>query len=466
MTTTALPATVPTAALDQVRARLGALALNGADPAAAPDVTGHNLAAVPDPALVVPARTAGDVALAVRAAADAGLAVGVQATGHGAGAGAGNGTLLVSTRRMRGLVVDPVTRTARAEAGIRWRDVIEAAAPYGLAPLCGSSPGVGVVGYTTGGGTGPLGRAFGWAADHVTAVELVTPDGRIRHVDADTEPDLFWAVRGAKHSFGVVTALTFGLVPVARLAGGALMFDVRAAGPLLRAWAAWTPTADDRTSTSVAILRLPPLPSVPEPLRGRAVVTLRVAHLGTVDEARALIAPLVAVAGAPIVDSLRDMPFAEVGTIASEPTDPGPAWDKGTLLSRLDDDLVDLITGFVGEGVQTPLAVVELRHAGGALGREPLVPNAVGGRDAAFTFNAVGVLLPQLREAVPAAGEALLAAVRPWGTGGTQANLLGWASDPVEIRSAWPAATYRRLARLKAAWDPQDVFRTGHVVRP
>jgi FAD/FMN-containing dehydrogenase len=313
---------------------------------------------------------------------------------------------------------------------------------------------------------GPLGRAFGWAADHVTAIELVTPDGTLRHVDADTEPDLFWGVRGAKHSFGVVTALTFDLVPVARLAGGALVFDVAAAGPLLRAWAGWTPTVDDRTTTSVAVLRLPPLPTVPEPLRGRAVVALRVAHLGSVEGARALIAPLVAAAGRPIIDNLRDMPFAEVGSIASEPTEPVPAWDKGTLLRGLDDAAVDVIVGLVGEGTETPLAVVELRHAAGALGRDPLVPNAVGGRDGAYTFNAVGALLPQLREAVPAAGEELLAAVRPWGTGGTQANLLGWATDPAEIRSAWPAATYRRLARLKAAWDPQDVFRTGHVVRP
>jgi FAD/FMN-containing dehydrogenase len=332
--------------------------------------------------------------------------------------------------------------------------------------LSGSSPGVGVVGYTTGGGMGPLGRAHGWAADHVRAIELVSPDGALRHVDADTEADLFWAVRGAKHSFGIVTALTFGLVPVARLAGGALLFDVAAAGPLLHAWAGWTPTVGDGTTTGVAILRLPPLPSVPEPLRGRAVVALRVAHLGPVEEARALIAPLVAAAGAPIVDSLRDMPFSEVGTIASEPTDPVPSWDKGTLLRGLDDAAIDTITGMVGEGAPTPLAVVELRHAGGALGRDSLVPNAVGGRDATYTFNAVGALLPQLREAVPAAGEQLLAAVRPWGTGGTQANLLGWAIDPAEIRSAWPAATYRRLARLKAAWDPQDLFRTGHVVRP
>ena len=205
---------------------------------------------------------------------------------------------------------------------------------------------------------------------------------------------------------------------------------------------------------------------MPEPLRGKAVVALRVAHLGSVDEARALIAPLVAAAGTPIVDSLRDMPFAEVGTIASEPTDPVPSWDRGSLLRSLDDSCVDTIVSLVGEGVATPLAVVELRHAGGALGREPLVPNAVGGRDAAFTLNAVGALLPHLRDAVPAAGEHLLAAVRPWGTGGTQANLLGWASDAAAVRSAWAPDTYRRLARLKAAWDPQDVFRTGHVVRP
>jgi hypothetical protein len=188
--------------------------------------------------------------------------------------------------------------------------------------------------------------------------------------------------------------------------------------------------------------------------------------VGSLEEAEGLVAPLVAAAGRPLSGGLRDMPFTEVGSIAAEPTDPVPSWDKGTLLRGLDDGAVDAIVARVGAGVRTPLAVVELRHAGGALGRDPQVPNAVGGRDAVYTLNAVGALLPELRDAVPAAAEELLQALRPWGTGGTQANLLGWASDPAGIRSAWSPATYRRLARLKAAWDPQDVFRTGHTVRP
>lgn len=455
-----------TTTLDDALTDLGGLARRGADPAAAPDVAGHNLAAVPRPALVVAARGADDVERAVRAAAASGLAVSVQATGHGAGGAAADDTLLVSTRALTGLTIDPVTRTARAEAGVRWRSVIDAAAPYGLAPLAGSSPGVGVVGYTTGGGMGPLGRAHGWAADAVTAVELVTPDGRLRHVDAEHEPDLFWAVRGAKHSFGVVTALTFRLAPVARLAGGAVLLDAASAGPVLRAWAAATPTFADATTTSVAILRLPPLPSVPEPLRGRTAVAVRIAHLGPVEEARAILAPVLAGAGTPLLDSVRDMPFPEVGSIAAEPTDPVPSWDRGTLLRALDDAAVDVLLAHAGADVASPLAVVELRHMGGALAREPRVASAVGGRDGAYSLNAVGALLPELRDAVPAAGEALLAAMAPWGTGGTQANLLGWANDPAVIRSAWPAPVYRRLARLKAAWDPQDLFRTGHVVRP
>ena len=152
-----------------------------------------------------------------------GLAVAVQATGHGA-AHPAEGTVLVSTSRHAGRQVDPVARSARVEAGVRWRSVIDAAAPHGLAPLSGSSSGVGVVGYTLGGGMGHLARRHGFAADRVRAVELVTADGRAPEVTAETDPELFWAVRGGQCRFGIVTALEFDLVRVPEFFGGAMFF--------------------------------------------------------------------------------------------------------------------------------------------------------------------------------------------------------------------------------------------------
>ena len=196
---------------------------DGGDPAAAAETAGFNTAVTHRPAVVVAASTAGDVAAAVRYANDEGLAVAVQATGHGAAAPS-DGTVFVSTRRMQGVEVDPVARVARVQAGVRWRSVIDAAVPHGLAPLSGSSSGVGVVGYTLGGGMGHLARRHGFAADHVRSVELVTARGEIRTVDAESDPELFWAVRGGQGRFGIVSALEFDLFPVPRFFGGAMIF--------------------------------------------------------------------------------------------------------------------------------------------------------------------------------------------------------------------------------------------------
>ncbi len=176
-----------------------------------------------------------DVLAAIRFAAAHDLPVAVQATGHGA-AGPADDALLVNTRRMTGVWLDPAARTARIQAGVRREQVIHEAAPFGLAPLNGSSPLVGAVGYTLGGGLGPLGRAYGYAADHVRSIDLVPADGRLRHVTPTQHDDLFWGLRGGKGNFGVVTALEVELVPVARLYGGGLYFpgELAAAALVLR----------------------------------------------------------------------------------------------------------------------------------------------------------------------------------------------------------------------------------------
>ncbi|MBW0106702.1 FAD-binding protein, partial [Pseudonocardia sp. KRD291] len=179
------------------------------------EIAASSATVVHRPHAVVGARDADDVAAVVRFAAERSLPVAVQATGHGAVAPV-RGGLLVSTRRMRELAVDPGARTVRAGAGVVWSEVIAAAARHGLAPLCGSAPGVGVVGYTLGGGLSPVARSFGYTADHVRAVQIVTADGRVRWADAGHEPELFWAVRGGKGNFGVVTTIVLDLPAPAR----------------------------------------------------------------------------------------------------------------------------------------------------------------------------------------------------------------------------------------------------------
>ncbi|MEU9818111.1 FAD-binding oxidoreductase [Pseudonocardia alni] len=441
--------------LAELAAAVAGPVLGPSDPGREQEVGGFNLAHVPTPAVVVGATGEHDVAAAVRWAAAQGMRVAVQATGHGL-TGDLDDVVLVSTRRMTELAVDPVARRARVGAGVRWRAVLDAAAPHGLAPLCGSSSGVGVVGYTTGGGLGPLGRRHGFAADHVTRFGVVTADGVARTVDAGSDPDLFWAVRGGRESFGVVTWMEFGLVEQPRFHGGGIFFDGDDAPRLLHAWREWAPGLGEDTSTSVALLALPPDPALPAELRGRFVVHLRFTHLGTADEGEALLAPMRAVA-APLLDGVGELPWAAVDAVHSDPTDPMPVWDRGAVLDSLPADAVDAVLAEAGPDSSSPLVLVELRLLGGALSRPAAVPNAVAGRHGAVSLYCLGVPAgPEAAVQVPARAAALLDAVAPWTRGGL-VNLAGQAA-PGTVAGYWDDDTRLRLAALKRRVDPEGVF--------
>lgn len=241
---------------------------------------GLNRAVESHPAHVVEAADEQDMTAAVGLAAGERRAVGVLATGHGPSLAA-DGAVLVNTRRMRGVHVDAQRATAWIEAGARWRDVLALTTPHGLAPLNGASPDVGAIGYLTGGGAGPLGRRFGFAADHVRRLRLVTADGRLRDVTADTDPDLFWAVRGGKDNFGLVVGMEVDLFPVARLYGGGLYFPGEATAEVLHAYASWVRQAPDAMASSVLLARDTDLPDAPEPVRGRFVTHVRIPTAAT-----------------------------------------------------------------------------------------------------------------------------------------------------------------------------------------
>jgi FAD/FMN-containing dehydrogenase len=385
----------------------------------------------------------------------------VQATGHGL-TSALSGAVLVTTWRMADVTVDPVARTARVGAGARWRQVIDAAGPHGLAPLSGSASGVGAVGYTLGGGLGPLARRYGFAADHVRSVEIVTGDGEIRSVDAGSDPELFWALRGGKGSFGIVTALEFDLVPVSRLYGGGVFYPGSAAAEVLHAYRAWAPTLPEETTTSVAVLRLPPDPALPGPLRGQTVVHLRVAHLGSAEEGAALLAPMRAAAPA-LLDGVGEMPFAAVDAIHMDPTEPMPTYDRGTLLRELTAEAVDALLAVAGPQVEVPLVLVELRQLGGAVARPAAVPNAVVGRDAAFSCWVLGPMFPPVAGIVPGVVDAVAAALGPWSTGRSLLNFAGTVTA-AQVGGLWEEADRRRLLAVKRRVDPAGLFTHGHVV--
>jgi FAD/FMN-containing dehydrogenase len=426
--------------------------------------TGFNLAVDHRPQIVVGATGPDDVVAAVEHAATAGVGIAVQATGHGPSVAA-DGDVLVSTRRMDGVRVDPATRTARIEAGARWEHVLPEAAEHGLAPLNGSSPGVGAVGYTLGGGIGPLGRRYGYACDHVRRFDVVTADGRLREVSADREPDLFWALRGGKGNFGVVVAMEIGLVPVQRLFGGGLYFAAEATADILHAYADWTRDLPDEMSSSVLLIRFPDHPALPEPLRDRFITHVRVAHCGPPEEGRRLVEPLRDV-GPRLMDTLAEIPYTTVGSIHNDQTTPVAAYDRNSLLGGLDSTAVDALLASVGPEAKTAL-IVELRHLGGAYSRPPSVPSAVGGRDAAFSLFSASILQPDGFAEARRAHETLHAAMRPWSTGATALNFLGIDdATPDRVRTAFAQDDYARLAELKAVYDPGNLFRVNHNIAP
>ena len=343
---------------------------------------------------------------------------------------------------------------------MRWREVIAAAAPHGLAPLCGSSSDAGVVGFTLGGGAGPIGRAHGFAADHVRRVELVTAAGEVLDVDADTEPELFWALRGCKGNFGIVTELEFGMPAVETLYGGGVFFAGQDAPTLLHAFRTWAPDLPEDTSTSIALLRLPPDPAMPEPIRGQFVVHLRFTHLGDAARGAELLAPMRA-AAVPVLDAVGDMPYTALDSIHMDPPEPLPYCEEGATLTDLPEGAVEAILATVGPGAAgNPPDMVEIRLLGGAFGRPAAVPNAVARRDSAYLLFVLAVTAGPAAATAPAAVRAVVDGLAPWATGSGLLNFLGCA-QPDHVRALWPADDRERLRAVKRRLDPENMFCFG-----
>ncbi|MFC9857626.1 MULTISPECIES: FAD-binding oxidoreductase [unclassified Streptomyces] len=341
------------------------------------------------PDRVVEATGADDVRAAVAHAAGSGLRIAVHATGHGL-PGPVEGGVLISTRRMDSVRIDPQRRTALVGAGATWGQVIAAAAPHGLAPLNGSAPSVGAVSYTLGGGLGLLAREFGYAADHVRSLDVVTADGVARRVTADSEPDLFWGLRGGGHRLGVVTGMEIGLVAVERLYGGSVAFDGVGADEVLGRYLEWTRTVPRTLSSSLAAIQYPDAPQLPGALRGRYVVSVRVAFTGGTAEGERLVAPLRAI-GPALADSLREMPYTDSHTIHSDPPFPHAYYGDSALLGEADAGRAARVLELTGPKAPM-MTVVQLNHLGGALAERPGVDSAVPYREAGFLLRLLSPL--------------------------------------------------------------------------
>jgi FAD/FMN-containing dehydrogenase len=457
-----LAPTFTAADLVELRRSVAGPVLVAGDDGLAAEVAAWNVAVQHTPAVAVGATCSADVVAAVSWAVAHGLKLAVQATGHGPVRNAA-GSMMITTRRMQGVAIDPDRRIARVQAGVKWGPVMEAAAEYGLVGLRGSSSDVGVVGYVVGGGLGPLGRKHGFAADSVTAVEIVTADGRLRRLTAECEPDLFWAVRGGKGNLGIVTAVEIELFPFGAMVAGAIFFAGEDAAAVLHAYREWAPTMPEDVTTSVAILRLPPLEELPPPLRGQTVVHLRYCYVGDdVAEGERLVEPMKA-AGRIVLGYIHPMLPGEMDSIHVDPVDPLPAWEKGIGLAEFPAEAVDAFLAAAGPQLDIPLIMVEIRQLGGALARGPRVPNAVAGRGAAWTAFVVGPAVPELAEVVPMLGRGVLDALRPWAAQECPMNHLG-DSGPAEVAANYPPAVLERLRAIKAAVDPDRVFSFGWAI--
>ncbi|WP_328411915.1 FAD-binding oxidoreductase [Streptomyces violaceus] len=441
--------------------------LRPGDPAYADEVTGFNLAALHTPDIVIGATGPDDIVTAMRWANATHTPVAVQATGHGANFPIEQG-LLINTARMTDVRIDPTTRTATIAAGAKWRHVMAAAAPHGLAGLSGTSTDAGVIGYTLGGGLPVLGRAYGYAADLVRSFQVVTPDGLLRETDPQHEPELFWALRGGKGNVGVVTSLVTDLLPLPRLYGGGIYCPGEHTETLLRTWAEWTRTVPDEMCSAFTILRLPPIPQIPEPLRGGFWARVAIAWPGLPAEGESLIAPLRE--AAPVaVDTVEVMDHAALDRIHMEPQDPLPARESCLLLRDLPPDAIRTFLEQAGPtaGADYPLLMVEVRHMGGAMSRPAAVEDAVCSRDALYFIDSVGILAaPPAAEALEQATARLYTAMAPYGTGHTMVNIHGTPGDERDIARAWTPEVYARLRHDKATYDPTNLLRYGHAVTP
>ena len=358
---------------------------------------------------MIEAATPADIRRAVLTARANGMRVAVRATGHGTFAEPSPGTLLIDTSQMRSVLVDPDRRTARVGPGATWGDVIEAAAPFGLAPVSGTHATVGATGFTFGGGHGFLSRKYGLAADNLLRADVVTADGETLTAREDRHRGLFWALRGAGGNFAVATSLEIGLHPVREVFGGVASFDRGLAAHVLARFREY---------------------AMPEALNVSVVVTpdavsLRGVYAGGADDAWRALAPLFV--GEPFADTFRTMPYGETGTIGGTPP---------RRFELLRDVPVDAILR-----VADTADAVEVKRWGGAIARGT---TPAGHRQAPFSVTVDG------EDITPLA---------PHVTGGSFLNFL---KDTSRTRDAYTAADLARLLDLKRAYDPDNVFGVGH----
>jgi FAD/FMN-containing dehydrogenase len=413
------------------------------------------------PAAVAVPRDADQVVEAVLYAKREGLRVAAQGTGHNAQPlGDLSDTLLIKTHERRGVEIDADNRLARVEAGAQWGDVVGPAGEHGLAALAGSSHDVGVVGYSLGGGISFLARRYGLSANRIIAADVVTADGELVRADRSQNEDLFWAIRGGGGAFGVITALEIELFDLPTVYAGAAFFPIERASEVLHAWRELTLSVDDRTTSIGRILRVPPFPEIPEPFRGRPFAMVEVIHIG--DQR----------SGDEVVKAIRDL-GPEIDTYGTIPTEalihlhmdpPGPVPGNGehhVAMSALAPEAVDAFVAANGAESGSEILTAEIRHLGGAIAR-PDAANGAAHIDAEYiSFAASMAATPEMAVKAEQDLAGMDAAMEPFGDA---RRYLNFTEKPAAAGEFYEKDTLARLRQVKAAVDPDGMFRSNHPV--
>lgn len=420
----------------------------------------------PHPLAMARCRSTADVVAAVEFARDNGLPLSVRGGGHSyAGHAVADDALALDLSAMATVEVDAERRRATVGAGAKWADLDGAAQASGLATTGGTVSSVGVAGYTLGGGTGYLARKYGLGLDNLVAAEVVLADGRVVEASEDENEDLFWGLRGGSGNFGIVTSFDFRLHPLGPEVVSAQAFhpfdDARDALHFYREFMAEAP---DEVTAYAFVLRVPPVEPFPEHHHGKVAIAFVACHCGALEEGEAALRPLKEF-GDPILTMLQRVPYTTVQQGFDAGSPPGLRWySRAHYLEELPDDAIDTMLQHA-ESLPGAFSMAYLEPMGGAIGRVDPSATAFPHRNARYGIHIFpGWTDPARDEEMKLWAREFHDAMAPYATGGVYVNLLG--GDEENGVAAAYGGNYERLTRLKAKWDPENVFRSNHNIRP
>jgi FAD/FMN-containing dehydrogenase len=415
------------------------------------------------PAVIIRPVDANDVARIVNLARESGLDLAVRSGGHSiVGHSVTEGGIVIDLANMKGLEIDPESRTAWAETGLNAGEVTTAAAAHGLAVGFGDTGSVGIGGITLGGGVGYLVRKYGLTIDNLLAAEVVTADGQIRHVDGQTHPDLFWAIRGGGGNFGVATRFKFRLHEVPSVVGGMLILP--ATPETIAGFVAASESAPEELSGIGNVMSAPSMPFLPPEAHGKLIIMAFLVYAGDAEAGQRALAPFRALA-TPLADMLKPMSYPEI----YPPEEGGDAYHPVAVARTMFMDKIDLdVAKTILEHLQASTAmmkVVQLRVLGGAMARVPVDATAFAHRKSKIMVNIAALYQNPDEKPTHEAWVAEFAAAIKQRDEGAYVNFLGDEGE-AGIRAAYPGPTWDRLAEVKARYDPTNLFRLNQNIAP